>query len=83
MILTDFSGISDEAPELQLEWLRQASPDTQLRGTCAWFGQVRRLAYDAILGSHVEYEDQVSLIEVINLDEAAEDVRVRQKAQGQ
>jgi hypothetical protein len=59
---SDHSDTSDEALAVQFECLRQMSPHERLRRACAWSGQVRRMAFDAIRRRHPEYsEDDVRL----------------------
>ena len=80
----DISDTSDEALAVQLECLRQMSPHERLRRACAWSGQVRRMAFEAIRRRHPEYsEDEVrlSFIELAFGEELAEEVRVWQQAQ--
>lgn len=72
------SDTSDEALAVQLECLRQMSPQERLRRACAWTGQVRRMAFDAIRRRHPEYsEDDVRLkfIELTYDKELADEVR--------
>ena len=80
----DISDTSDEALAVQLECLRQMSPHERLRRACAWSGQVRRMAFEAIRRRHPEYsEDQVrlSFIELTFGKALAEEVRIWQQAQ--
>ena len=59
---SDLSDTSDEALAVQLECLRQMTPQERLRRACAWSGQIRRMAFDAIRRRHPEYtEDNVRL----------------------
>lgn len=77
-IPTDVSDTSDEARAVQLECLRRMSPQERLRRACAWSGQVRRMAFDAIRRRHPEYsEDEVrlSFIELTYGKELADEVR--------
>lgn len=83
---TDVSDTSDEALAVQLECLRQMSPRERLRRACAWSGQVRRMAFDAIRRRHPEYsEDEVRLhfIELTYGKELADEVRNWQREQRQ
>ena len=85
-IPTDVSDTSDEALAVQLECLRQMSPQERLRPACAWSGQVRRMAFDAIRRRHPEYsEDEVRLtfIELTYGKELADEVRSWQQEQRQ
>lgn len=80
----EVSDTSDEALEVQLECLRQMSPQERLRRACAWTGQVRRMAFDAIRRRHPEYsEDEIRLkfIEVTYGKELADEVRIWQQEQ--
>lgn len=82
----DVSDTSDEALAVQLQCLRQMSPRERLRRACAWSGQVRRMAFDAIRRRHPEYsEDEVRLtfLELTYGKELAEEVRVWQQVQRQ
>ena len=82
----DVSDTSDEALEVQLECLRQMSPQERLRRACAWTGQVRRMAFDAIRRRHPEYsEDEVRLtfIELTYGKDLADEVRNWQREQRQ
>jgi len=75
---SDLSDTSDEALAVQLECLRQMSPHERLRRACAWSGQVRRMAFDAIRRRHPEYsEDEVRLrfIELTYGEDLANEVR--------
>lgn len=77
-IPTEVSDTSEEALAVQLECLRQMPPQERLRRACAWSGQVRRMAFDAIRRRHPEYsEDEVRLtfIELTYGKELAEEVR--------
>ena len=82
----DVSDTSNDTLEVQLECLRQMSPKERLRRACAWTGQVRRMAFDAIRRRHPEYsEDEVRLrfIELTYGKELAEEVRIWQREQQQ
>ncbi len=82
----DVADTSDEALAVQLQCLRQMSPRERLRRACAWSGQVRRMAFDAIRRRHPEYsEDEVRLtfLELTYGKELAEEVRVWQQVQRQ
>lgn len=62
MMSSDLSDTSVEALEVQLACLRQMTPHERLRRACAWSGQVRRMAFDAIRRRHPEYsEDEVRM----------------------
>ncbi len=77
-IPADVSDTSDEALAVQLECLRRMSPHERLRRACAWSGQIRRMAFDAIRRRHPEYsEDEVRLrfIELTYGKELADEVR--------
>ena len=81
---TEISDTSDEALAVQMARLRQMSPHERLRRSCAWSGQVRRMAFDAIRRRHPEYSDdevRLSFIELTFGKELAEEVRVWQQAQ--
>ncbi|GAB5439656.1 MAG: hypothetical protein Fues2KO_00050 [Fuerstiella sp.] len=83
---TDVSDTSDEALTVQLECLRQMSPQEPLRRACAWSGQVRRMAFDAIRRRHPEFsEDEFRLrfIELTYGKELADEVRNWQREQRQ
>lgn len=83
---TDVSDTSDEALAVQLDCLRQMSPQERLQRACAWSGQVRRMAFDAIRRRHPEYsEDEVrlSFIELTYGKELADEVRNWQREQRQ
>ena len=59
---SDFTDTSDEALAVQLDCLRRMTPQERLRRACAWSGQVRRMAFDAIRRRHPDYsEDEVRL----------------------
>ena len=59
---SDLSDTSDEALAVQLECLRQMTPQERLRRSCAWSGQLRRMAFAAIRRRHLDYsEDNVRL----------------------
>lgn len=83
---TDVSDTSDEALAVQLECLRQMSPQERLRRACAWSGQVRRMAFDAIRRRHPEYSEdavRLSFIELTYGKELADEVRNWQREQRQ
>ena len=50
-IPSDLSDTSDEALAVQLECLRQMTPQERLRRACAWSVQVRRMAFNAFAGA--------------------------------
>jgi hypothetical protein len=82
---SDLSDTSDEALAVQLECLRQMTPQERLRRACAWSGQIRRMAFDAIRRRHPEYtEDDVRLrfIELTYGQALADEVRRWQMEQG-
>ena len=59
---SEISDTSDEALAVQLECLRQMTPQERLRRSCAWSGQLRRMAFAAIRRRHLDYsEDNVRL----------------------
>lgn len=81
---SDHSDTSDEALAVQLECLRRMTPQERLRRACAWSGQVRRMAFDAIRRRHPEYsEDDVRLrfIELTYGKALADEIRDRQMEQ--
>ena len=83
---SDFSDTSDEALAVQLECLRQMTPHERLRRACAWSGQLRRMAFNAIRRRHPEYsEDEVRLrfIELTYGMALADEVRAWQAEQRQ
>jgi hypothetical protein len=57
-MLSDHSDTSDEALAVQLECLRQMTPNERLRRACAWSGQVPRMAFDAIRRRHPEDSEE-------------------------
>jgi len=78
------SDTSDEALAVQLECLRRMTPQERLRRACAWSGQIRRMAFDAIRRRHPEYsEDEVRLrfIELTYGKALADEVRGRRVEQ--
>lgn len=83
---SDLSDTSDEALAVQLECLRQMTPQERLRRACAWSGQVRRMAFDAIRRRLPEYsEDDVRLkfLELTYGKPLADEIRGRQVEQRQ
>lgn len=83
---TDVSDTSDEALAVQLDCLRQMSPQERLRRACAWSGQVRRMAFDAIRRRHPECSDdevRLRFIELTYGKELADEVRYWQRAERQ
>jgi hypothetical protein len=59
---SDFSDTSPEALAVQLECFRQMTPHERLQRACAWSGQLRRMAFDAIRRRHPDFsEDDVRL----------------------
>jgi len=78
---SDFTDTSDEALAVQLDCLRRMTPQERLRRACAWSGQVRRMAFDAIRRRHPDYsEDEVRLkfIELTYGKPLADEVRAWQ-----
>ena len=83
---SDHSDTSDEALAVQLDCLRRMTPQERLRRACAWSGQIRRMAFDAIRRRHPEYtEDEVRLkfIELTYGKTLADEVRGWQMVQRQ
>ena len=77
-IPSDISDTSDEALAVQLECLRRMTPQERLRRSCAWSGQLRRMAFAAIRRRHPDYsEDDVRLkfIELTYGQTLADEVR--------
>ena len=75
---SDISDTSDEALAVQLECLRKMTPQERLRRSCAWSGQLRRMAFAAIRRRHPDYsEDNVRLkfIELTYGQTLADEVR--------
>lgn len=72
------SDTSEEALEVQLQCLRQMSPHERLRRACAWSGQIRRMAFDAIRRRHPAYSEadvRLKFIELTYGQELADGVR--------
>lgn len=81
---SDITDTSDDALAVQLECLRQMTPHERLRRACAWSGQIRRMAFDAIRRRHPAYsEDEVRLkfIELTYGKELADGIREQQAEQ--
>ena len=77
-IPSDIPDTSDEALAVQLECLRRMTPQERLRRSCAWSGQLRRMAFAAIRRRHPDYsEDNVRLkfIELTYGQTLADEVR--------
>ena len=75
---SEISDTSDEALAVQLECLRKMTPQERLRRSCAWSGQLRRMAFAAIRRRHPDYsEDDVRLkfIELTYGQTLADEVR--------
>jgi len=75
---SDISDTSDEALAVQLECLRKMTPQERMRRSCAWSGQLRRMAFAAIRRRHPDYsEDNVRLkfIELTYGQTLADEVR--------
>ena len=75
---SDISDTSDEALAVQLECLRKMTPQERMRRSCAWSGQLRRMAFAAIRRRHPDYsEDDVRLkfIELTYGQTLADEVR--------
>lgn len=82
----EVSDTSDEALAVQLDCLRRMTPQERLRRACAWSGQVRRMAMNAIRRRHPDYtEDDVRLkfIELTYGKALADEVRNRRVEQPQ
>jgi hypothetical protein len=80
----DVSDTSVEALAIQLECLRRMSPVERLRRACAWSGQIRRMAFDAIHRRHPEYADnevRLKFIELTYGKALADEVHVWQQEQ--
>lgn len=83
---SDLSDSSDEALAVQLECLRQMTPHERLRRACAWSGQVRRMAFDAIRRRHPkdsEEEVRLKFIELTYGKPLADEVRQWQRERQQ
>ena len=77
-IPSEISDTSDEALAVQLECLRQMTPHERLRRACAWSGQVRRMAFDAIRRRHPEFSEgdvRLRFIELTYGQALADEVR--------
>lgn len=75
---SEISDTSDEALAVQLECLRKMTPQERMRRSCAWSGQLRRMAFAAIRRRHPDYsEDNVRLkfIELTYGQTLADEVR--------
>lgn len=75
----DDSDTSDDALAVQLECLRRMTPHERLRRACAWSGQIRRMAFDAIRRRHPEYSDddvRMKFIELTYGQTLADEIRV-------
>ena len=82
---SDISDTSDEALAVQLECLRQMTPHERLRRACAWSGQVRRMAFDAIRRRHPEFSEgdvRLKFIELTYGQSLADEVRDWQRENG-
>ena len=82
---SDISDTSDEALAVQLECLRQMNPQERLRRACAWSGQVRRMAFDAIRRRHPEFSEgdvRLLFIELTYGQAMADEVRDWQREPG-
>lgn len=82
---SDISDTSDEALAVQLECLRQMTPHERLRRACAWSGQVRRMAFDAIRRRHPEFPEgdvRLRFIELTYGKPLADEVREWQRESG-
>jgi hypothetical protein len=76
--LTCVTDTSAEAVAVQLECLRQMPARERLRRACAWSGQIRRMALDAIRRRHPEYAESEVRQKFIELNygrELADEVR--------
>lgn len=85
-MLANLSDTSDEALAVQLECLRQMTPQERLRRACAWSGQIRRMAFAAIRRRHPEYSEgdlRLTFIELTYGKGLADEVRERQLEQRQ
>ena len=63
----DFSDTSPDALAAQLDCLRRMTPHERLRRACAWSGQVRRMAFDAIRRRHPEFSENDVRLKFIEL----------------
>ena len=82
---SDISDTSNEALAVQLECLRQMTPHERLRRSCAWSGQVRRMAFDAIRRRHPEFSEgdvRLLFIELTYGQAMADEVRDWQREPG-
>ena len=76
---SDISDTSEEALAVQLECLRRMTPHERLRRACAWSGQVRQMAFDAIRRRHPEFSEEdvrLKFIELTYGEQLADDIRV-------
>lgn len=81
----DISDTSDEALAVQLDCLRRMPPHERLRRACAWSGQVRRMAFDAIRRRHPEFSEgdvRLRFIELTFGKPLADEVRQWQRRYG-
>ena len=75
---SDISDTSEEALAVQLECLRRMTPHERLRRACAWSGQVRQMAFDAIRRRHPEFSEEdvrLKFIELTYGEQLADDIR--------
>ncbi len=82
------SDTSPEAYAVQLEILRQMTPEKRIQMTIAWSQQLRNMAMDAIRRCHPEFDDaevRLKFIEITYGVELANNVRrfLLEKSRGQ
>jgi hypothetical protein len=74
----DHSDTSGEALEVQLDCLRQMTPQQRIQQMCAWSGKIRRMTFAAIRRRHPDYSEgdvRLKFIELTYGEHLAEDVR--------
>ncbi|WP_417849437.1 hypothetical protein [Thalassoglobus sp.] len=61
-IPADISDTTEEALAVQLDCLRQMTPQERIQRMCSWSGQIRRMAFAAIKRRHPDLtENEVRL----------------------
>ena len=65
--MSKLNDTSEDAYRMQLELLRQMSPEERVLKVSAWSGQIKRMAMDAIRRRHPEFDDDEVRVRFVEL----------------
>ena len=81
-IPADISDTTEEALAVQLDCLRQMTPQERIQRMCAWSGQIRRMAFAAIKRRHsdlTENDVRLKFIALTYCESLADEIRQKQQ----